>query len=233
MKYSCGLVQDLLPLYHDEVCSQESRSIVEEHLLECDNCKEALVQLKEELVHTKSNQITELKKSDALKKLKQKLFRKKVMISLISVICAIVVCIGGFMVAFHYQMPIAYEEELLGIEQAYDGVIDIWFNGDNYYSSYGLVKTVDIDGDLQNVAFIYYTDTLWTKFGSNPFRQEPYQFSIGNNIMVDYGKQGESIASKENISAVYYLIDNYRELAQMPDEEFLTATQEAILLWEK
>jgi len=39
MKYSCDVVRDLLPLYHDEVCSESSRKIVEEHLAECDLCK--------------------------------------------------------------------------------------------------------------------------------------------------------------------------------------------------
>lgn len=42
MKYSCELVRDLLPLYHDEVCSDSSKRIVEEHLLECDSCRSEL-----------------------------------------------------------------------------------------------------------------------------------------------------------------------------------------------
>lgn len=35
---SCAIVQDLLPLYIDNVCSNESRKIVEEHLHTCDKC---------------------------------------------------------------------------------------------------------------------------------------------------------------------------------------------------
>jgi len=42
MKTSCKITKDLLPLYHDEVCSNESRAMVEEHLAECDNCKAEL-----------------------------------------------------------------------------------------------------------------------------------------------------------------------------------------------
>lgn len=37
-KYPCGLVRDLLPLYRDHVCGEESRRIVEEHLQECGEC---------------------------------------------------------------------------------------------------------------------------------------------------------------------------------------------------
>ena len=40
MKLSCDVINDLLPLYHDEVCSEESKRIVEEHLKECENCRE-------------------------------------------------------------------------------------------------------------------------------------------------------------------------------------------------
>ncbi len=36
------IVQDLLPLYHDGVCSAKSRAAVEEHLQTCENCRAAL-----------------------------------------------------------------------------------------------------------------------------------------------------------------------------------------------
>ena len=42
MKYSCDLISDLLPLYKDEICSEASRKIVEEHLAECQDCKKIL-----------------------------------------------------------------------------------------------------------------------------------------------------------------------------------------------
>ena len=35
------IVMDLLPLYHDGVCSAASRAAVEEHLKECEVCREA------------------------------------------------------------------------------------------------------------------------------------------------------------------------------------------------
>ncbi len=38
----CDVIRDLLPLYHDEVCSTESRRLVEEHLEQCEDCKNEL-----------------------------------------------------------------------------------------------------------------------------------------------------------------------------------------------
>lgn len=38
MKLSCGIVQDLLPLYEESLCCNESRQAVEEHLSQCPHC---------------------------------------------------------------------------------------------------------------------------------------------------------------------------------------------------
>jgi len=46
---------------------------------------------------------------------------------------------------------------LLNVNKAYDGVIDIKFNGENYYSLYALAKTIEKDGIEQNAGYIYYT----------------------------------------------------------------------------
>lgn len=42
MNISCEVIKDLLPLYHDGVCSKESKTMVEEHLSGCENCKAEL-----------------------------------------------------------------------------------------------------------------------------------------------------------------------------------------------
>ena len=39
MKISCDVVTDLLPLYHDGVCSQSTKKLVTEHLEECESCR--------------------------------------------------------------------------------------------------------------------------------------------------------------------------------------------------
>ena len=45
-KYNCELIQDILPLYQDEICSAYSHSIVEEHLQECETCAKIMEKLK-------------------------------------------------------------------------------------------------------------------------------------------------------------------------------------------
>ena len=49
MTKDCEVIRDLLPLYHDEVCSEKSRELVEEHLKECEDCRKALDEIKKEI----------------------------------------------------------------------------------------------------------------------------------------------------------------------------------------
>ena len=44
---SCAVVQDLLPLYHDGVLSEESGRLVEAHLAQCPQCRDVLAALAE------------------------------------------------------------------------------------------------------------------------------------------------------------------------------------------
>lgn len=47
-KISCEIISDLLPLYCDQVCSQDSSRLVQEHLKNCPDCSELLKQMKRE-----------------------------------------------------------------------------------------------------------------------------------------------------------------------------------------
>ena len=35
-KISCNVIQDIMPLYVDEIVSEDTKKLVEEHLKECD-----------------------------------------------------------------------------------------------------------------------------------------------------------------------------------------------------
>ena len=43
---NCNIVKDLIPLYIDGCCSEESGKIVEEHIRECDECKKLFEDMK-------------------------------------------------------------------------------------------------------------------------------------------------------------------------------------------
>ena len=41
MRLSCDVIQDLLPLYVDRACSEDSGKLVETHIADCEKCKQA------------------------------------------------------------------------------------------------------------------------------------------------------------------------------------------------
>lgn len=50
MNITCEIIRDLLPLYHDNVCSEDSSQLIKEHLSTCPQCKAALSQIDVEIL---------------------------------------------------------------------------------------------------------------------------------------------------------------------------------------
>lgn len=106
MKMSCEIIKDLLPLYHDGVCSNESKAMIEEHLAECDNCKTELDVMDKVLPITNMQQ--NLSEAEAVKELSKKM-KKGMLISslksilstifIIAVILLILYCFVGIRIA--------------------------------------------------------------------------------------------------------------------------------------
>ena len=47
MKIPCGVIRDLLPLYVEDLASEETKQVVDEHLADCPDCREKLEELKQ------------------------------------------------------------------------------------------------------------------------------------------------------------------------------------------
>ncbi len=55
MKMDCEVIRDLLPLYVEEIASEKSRMLVEEHLADCRECQKRMQQMREpepQIVHS-------------------------------------------------------------------------------------------------------------------------------------------------------------------------------------
>ena len=46
MNITCNIIRDLLPLYAEDMVSEDSRALVDEHLCTCDSCTKELAELK-------------------------------------------------------------------------------------------------------------------------------------------------------------------------------------------
>lgn len=110
MSISCKVIKDLLPLYADGACSDETKKLVEKHIGDCEDCFEALRKMQSPI---------ETEKSEAIKKRysAKKAFKKIRRIWVVSVIIVLVIAI-----------PLAY----LGVNQAAN-------NGGVSFSNLGIV----------------------------------------------------------------------------------------------
>lgn len=67
-KMKCDIIQDLIPSYVDEICSNATRECVEEHIKICKECEQMVVLCRD---HAPSGKKLEQKGLDGLKKIKQ------------------------------------------------------------------------------------------------------------------------------------------------------------------
>lgn len=102
MSYSCGIVKDLLPLYLDKVCSEESKTAVEEHLSECEGCRRYYETIKTDNTFSENpkDKLEGLKMADSLKKVKRRL-NKRVAVTIGCSLAVIAVYFLGFQLLFN------------------------------------------------------------------------------------------------------------------------------------
>lgn len=91
---NCEIVRDLLPLYHDGVCSEESRRAVEEHLTGCETCRQALADMDAPLPAAEEKKTEEdAAVVERIAREWRRLWRRTL---LTGVAVVLVLCLGGF-----------------------------------------------------------------------------------------------------------------------------------------
>ncbi len=92
MKITCDIINDLIPLYIDNLCTEDSRKLIEEHMKHCNKCSQKLEDMKNPLEYPQIPEHWESK--EPFKKIK-----KKVRIQLIIAVIMTGCIIGSFMFA--------------------------------------------------------------------------------------------------------------------------------------
>ena len=121
MKISCNIIEDLLPLYVDDMVSEDSRQLVEEHLKECPSCRK----MQEEMM--RENHLTSVGKGsksiqtnrteiESLKKIRHKIRKKRMISVLLAVI--LVVAAGGIGHYWYYDKEnyISWDEANISVK---------------------------------------------------------------------------------------------------------------------
>lgn len=96
MTYPCGLIRDLLPLYLDDVCQEDSKQAVEQHLSACEKCRQYCESMKfiEDFAEKQHDNSEDMRLADGLKRIKMKINKKIRNIILCSAAAAVFFIIG-------------------------------------------------------------------------------------------------------------------------------------------
>jgi len=113
MKYSCNVIRDLLSLYCDNVCSEDSRAAVEEHLAECESCRGELKKLNDTTYTDSLGQEREIVIESYKRNVKKKFFIVLSVIFAIPVVTCFIVniavghCLDWFFIVLTSLMVLA------------------------------------------------------------------------------------------------------------------------------
>ena len=217
----CEIIRDLLPLYCDELCSQESRQEIETHLGQCKACQDYLEEMRGQSVPAPSAPDAEVE-AKVLRGVKRKFSRRRRRSILIAVAVMLVFSVG-LVGAADVERPVPYTDGLVTAELAVDEVIDLYYHGGSYNTFYGFSR--ELDG--RNAVFLYFDETIVS--GIKP-RGEGH-LSIGNALLTDYETATYQISRE--VDAVYYLVGDYVTLPDFDQEAFEQAAADAVLLCER
>lgn len=101
---NCEIIQDLLPLYCDGVCSEESKALIRFHLQSCSKCREELrlMNLPDDRLEDMAERDAAKSASEIWKKNKQQAFRRGIGITLVLLLLLAALGLGGFL-GRHYR----------------------------------------------------------------------------------------------------------------------------------
>lgn len=143
-KNNCSIVNDLIPLYVDGVCSEESKELVEKHLKECEECRNNLNYMKTEM------KLPEEHQADAIRKIKRRIRIEKIVVSCtVAFVLLNIVFFGGlYFVTDQTVMNELIAEDEVWMEEDADGNVWLVRTGMAVNADYVMTDIYTVDGDV-------------------------------------------------------------------------------------
>lgn len=225
MKYPCAIINDLLPLYTDGVCSEESRQAVMEHLKDCACCRKEYEKMEQYAAQTRNHYPSEVKSTafigtDSLVKVRRELLFKRILTAAVAALLVIGLVAGSGIYMKNHVHSVVYNADKQNIQvvQESDGDIIARLYGTEWESVYS--RTIELE-DGQNAVIFSMTSSTWN------------DLMIGDNTASEYlvAGNGKDIGQ---IEQVYFLSQPVNELSyDQLTELFANNPEQFTLLWEK
>ena len=162
MKISCEIIKDILPLYAEELCSDETRQFVEEHLKRCEVCTGLADDSNDHIFDISDSKNDDEKSANILQEVKKKLQNSILFISFAVVLWLVVI---RSVVTYYFDdgfSPVLYSEIAISAELQDNEIFHI--NHDRRFSTFHAINTiVERNGEEVSVILLFYTDTFMAR----------------------------------------------------------------------
>ena len=190
MKYECDIAMDLMPLYVDDLLSENSKIFVKNHIDSCESCRKYYEKLSSEIKIpvSRESRISDLKPIEYLKENLSKKILKKVL----GTVLVLGICVGSYLFAKLYKFPVdsqkmEFYENDNSLRMEYQDKGNILFSAGQSW------------GD-KKVWTIYFWQTPWERYIAPLYRKENYTFDFMRLYKVDkvYDGNGIVLWEKDN-----------------------------------
>jgi hypothetical protein len=234
MNHECNIIRDLLPLYQENLISEETRAFVDKHLAGCAECRKRLQELQ-----TPMN-TPQVPSAAPLKGIKRKLLQKKVetIVLTAALVLAILAAAFSFLTSPEY---LPYAEDLFTISVDESEVIRIAFNEEEVT---GYMVNLS-QGEETDSYFIHAWKTIWEEhFSQGDSQNAGIRPVAGKQIAVYYSPNNAEEAvlvygANSNTGVVnlprlvlsYYFILAILAFVVLTVLRFLLRNKQAICVW--
>ena len=167
MKYKCGIIKDLLPLYVDHVCSDESKELIDEHLLECEKCKAYMDSLREsqDVEAAAYDEEKERRKVKMMLGMKKKIVSRNILVAVFTVLILGAAATSGIRYLKRATVPIPETKPMEVIYENDDLVLNIT---DAIWSDASAVRfTLTEDGTSYECVVVAMNTSKWNELISS------------------------------------------------------------------
>lgn len=167
MKNECSIVCDLLPLYAEDMVSEDTAEFVKEHLGNCPTCRAELEKLRKPVQPVAAQHVPDID-AEPLKRLKKALLMERVQAILCTAAVLLALMLSGlsFLTAPEY---FAYSQELVTVTEGANGEATISFSSE--ITNYKLQRIAD-PADKQTVYHLEVWTCAWDRMFSKPGAQD-------------------------------------------------------------
>lgn len=152
---NCTIIGDYLPLYLDDLVSNDTRKLVDEHLFHCQHCREKLERMKQNAIPF---DLTE-QNNPAPYPTKKPWTKKQIIRIILAAVLIAALLVGSFYQFFYRGFKASTDE--ITVTKAYK-------EDDNYYLNQAMALTFTIKDDTKALRYFHRTEHVLTEEG-DPF----------------------------------------------------------------